>query len=544
MSTVAATNAPSDPGTRPALIDPPVPNWLRRVDAVAARVGDRVNPILVKETRQALKSRQFVVTFSVLLLAALGWTVAGSLSMMPQIYTTPSAPRMLMGYYVVLAVPMLLVVPLAAYRSLENEIDDGTLELLSITTLSPWQIVLGKLASALLQLLLYFIVLFPCVAYAYTLRGVDLPSTLVMVGTLLAAGVLLTIVSLFFAPWAVTRSGRLMTLLVVMGLLLSTQYALGVMMFWVINNGVWTSALETFYGAVLVTCIAVPMGHLFLTATAAQLTPISENRSTSIRVSLLIFTAVIVGVGVAGAQLTDPIDAVGMVIGLVILLCVIWVIAGSMMVGESSDITPRIRRELPASFVGRAALTFLTPGPVTGLVLASAVGLVLVGGFDVWSRQVDMTGGSSWFSSRLLADSRRMLWTALAYAVGLLTAASWLMRLIRIRNSPRVEVGFAALVAVMVLSALVPYSIGFHFADYRSYPYNAFQLTNWFWTTVEASDGNATAIIVAVAVAVMATMALALTVFSRPKLMFPRRIALPRRVQQQIAQDRLASQPK
>ncbi|MGE4004134.1 MAG: hypothetical protein AB7I48_28460, partial [Planctomycetaceae bacterium] len=33
-------------------------------------VGDRANPILVKETRQSLKSRQFVVTFMLLLAAS------------------------------------------------------------------------------------------------------------------------------------------------------------------------------------------------------------------------------------------------------------------------------------------------------------------------------------------------------------------------------------------------------------------------------------------------------------------------------------------
>ncbi|MCA9135107.1 MAG: hypothetical protein KDB00_00065, partial [Planctomycetales bacterium] len=150
---------------------------LAGLDRWCSRTGDAINPILVKETRQSLKSRQFVATFSLILFAALAWTIAGSLSMMPQIYTTPSAPRMMIGYYAVLALPMMLVVPLAAYRSLESEIDDGTLELLSITTLSPWQIVLGKLGSASLQMLLYFVTLFPCLAYAYTLRGVDLPTT-------------------------------------------------------------------------------------------------------------------------------------------------------------------------------------------------------------------------------------------------------------------------------------------------------------------------------------------------------------------------------
>ena len=36
-------------------------------DQLVERVGERLNPILVKESRQSLKSKQFVVTFSLLL---------------------------------------------------------------------------------------------------------------------------------------------------------------------------------------------------------------------------------------------------------------------------------------------------------------------------------------------------------------------------------------------------------------------------------------------------------------------------------------------
>lgn len=176
-------------------------SWLLRLDEWAARTGDKLNPILIKETRQALKSRQFVVTFSVLLVAAFAWTVIGSLMLMPQIYTSPSAPRLLIGYYFVLAVPMLLIVPLAAYRSLEAEIDDGTLELLSITSLSAWQIVMGKLASASLQMMLYLITLFPCVAYAYTLRGIDLPTVGLIMAILIGSGLLLTVVACHLRRW-------------------------------------------------------------------------------------------------------------------------------------------------------------------------------------------------------------------------------------------------------------------------------------------------------------------------------------------------------
>ena len=52
------------------------PSWLDRIDEWATRAGDAINPILVKETRQALKSRQFVATFGLLLFASLAWTSA------------------------------------------------------------------------------------------------------------------------------------------------------------------------------------------------------------------------------------------------------------------------------------------------------------------------------------------------------------------------------------------------------------------------------------------------------------------------------------
>jgi len=184
--------------------------WIRRLQFAEAKcqsIGDALNPILVKETRQALKSRQFLVTFSLLLIASFGWSVAGSLMLMPSIYYSPSAPTLLVGYYFLLAVPMLFVVPLAAYRSLAAEIDDGTLELLRVTTLSPMQIVVGKLCSAMLQMMLYFVALIPCVAYAYSLRGTDLPSLIVLLGIVLLAAVQLTIVGLFLAPMATGRAG-------------------------------------------------------------------------------------------------------------------------------------------------------------------------------------------------------------------------------------------------------------------------------------------------------------------------------------------------
>jgi hypothetical protein len=510
---------------------PPKADWLERLDRWSERVGDSLNPILIKETRQALKSRQFVMTFSALLFASLAWTIVGSLFSMPQIYTSPTAPRMLIGYYIVLALPMMLVVPLAAYRSLEGEIDDGTLELLSITTLSPTQIVVGKLASAMLQMLLYYVALFPCVAYAYTLRGVDLPTTLLIMALLVVAAVLLTVVALFFAPLARTRTGRSVTLLGVMSILLLSNWGLAALVITMILYGNPLSSDQFFFCVIASLLISLSLGHLLLTATAAQLMPESENRSTRIRLSLMVLTAVVLGLGALAIQLLGR-DAVGVAISFAVALGVLWTVCGSMMAAESPVMTPRIRRELPNSFFARSLLTWLTPGPVTGLVFA-AVNIVLVTwaivfGFEMLFEQPGIRAPA--FFALMV---KQLAIAIAAYLVGFLVTIRLVIGMIRIRNNPRVELGLAALVAVAVLAALIPYSIGLHLNDYRTYSYSGWQITNWAWAIGEIMKGrNLEGVILVIAGAV--TVAFFACLLTMPQLVLPRRTATPRRVVEEL----------
>lgn len=458
-------------------------SWLLRLDDWAERMGDRLNPILIKETRQALKSRQFVVTFSVLLVAAFAWTVIGSLMLMPQIYTSPSAPRLLIGYYFVLAVPMLLIVPLAAYRSLEAEIDDGTLELLSITSLSAWQIVMGKLASASLQMMLYLITLFPCVAYAYTLRGIDLPTVGLIMAMLIASGLLLTVVALSFAPLARGRTGRISTLLVVLMVLLLCEYLVGAGAVALILYGNPLAAGWTTFIFVASLLTAICLSHLLLTTTAAQLTPESENRSSGIRWSILVLTATLIGLATFTMEWNPGDSQEGLILWfpVAMILAGVWTGAGAMMAAESSSLTPRIQRELPGNFLSRLTLTFLTPGPATGLVFAS-LGSILVAALLLAAAYraesvvgTPMPGGA-------MTSLYHLVIAYTSYLVIFLFCVRWIVALVRINNNPRVEIGLAAFIVVAVLAALVPYAIGLHLNDYRQYDYSAWQITNWVWT--------------------------------------------------------------
>ena len=521
--------------------DTPESGWVRalhQLDDWCERFGDALNPIVVKETRQALKSRQFVVTFSLLLLAALGWTIAGSLSMMPDIYTSPSAPRMMIGYYVVLAIPMLLVVPLAAYRSLEGEIDDGTLEMLSITTLSPWQIVLGKLSGASLQMLLYFVTLFPCLAFAYSLRGVDLPTTLLVVGALAVVGLFLTVAGLFFAPLARARTNRVFTMLVLIFLLVLAEYILGMVVIGMLLYGNPLSNAELVFAVLGVALTAISLGHLMLTATAAQLTPETENRSTGVRLSLLAFTVVVVSL-IALGVLTLPEDAgLGVFASGSLVIAAIWTFCGAMMVSERSTITPRIQRELPNSFLSRMLWTWLTPGPSTGLVFV----VVAIGTLTVMHQQAIEWMADSGTLSRINARQlkRYLGQPAVLYASYLicyLSVVRLLMFGVRLKNNPRVEVGLAALVVVAIMSALIPYSMQLHYNDYQPIQFDPiWQTTNWVFALGASMDQGVSQAFLDKIVGASIGVA-TIGVLSAAPLTRPRRTATPDRVAEELAKD-------
>ncbi len=521
---------------------PAAPRWLRFVDRWATWAGDALNPILVKETRQALKSRQFVVTFSLLLFAALAWSIAGSLLLMPRIYFLPSAPTMLTGYYLVLAVPMLLVVPLAAYRSLEGEIDDGTLELLSVTSLSPRQIVLGKLGSAALQMMLYFVALFPCVAYAYTLRGVDLPTLAILMGLLVTAGLTLTVVAIFFAPMARVRSSQVGTLLVVMLILCAGEFAVGTIAINLIQLGNPLSGRETGFCVVAVLTFAATIGAAFLMGTAAQLTPESENRSTGIRVALLVHEIALIAVAtysqVLGFQFAMPV-----VWFITSHLIVMWISTGAMMSAEASTMTPRIRRELPSSFLGRLLLIWFTPGPATGMVFAIAnLSIMLVMMNEVFSNVLLMPDA---MSLGIAPDTiRRCLGLIVAYFCIAALGVRMIIALLRQRNTVRVGIGLAAMAVTLLLMAIVPYSIGMHLNDYRQYEYSLWQVTNWIWSLGIAYENTLPEVAFWLIIGMGATAFFGHLLFLG-RTVLPQRLATPKRVleERQLRRNRAEAHP-
>jgi len=171
---------PSKVSLSGASVDPSVDGFIvakepdSKLDGWIDWISDFCSSILVKETRQAIKSRQFFSTFMLLLGAVICWTFF-ALSPARNSYDVDSlGSYMLFGFLVILGLPLVLIIPYTTFRSLAQEYEDGTIEMVLITTMKPWQIIAGKLGSAMLQVLIYVAILAPCISFCYLLRGVDI----------------------------------------------------------------------------------------------------------------------------------------------------------------------------------------------------------------------------------------------------------------------------------------------------------------------------------------------------------------------------------
>ncbi len=470
--------AESDPG-RPA-----------RKGAVYHWLGDRMNALLVKETRQALKSRQFLWTFLLLLVCAWGWSLLGVAWQGPSAVYGARGAELLRVYFSLLAFPLLVIVPYGAYRSLAAEREDRTFELLTITTLRPRQIIGGKLASAALQMVVFLSAVSPCLAFTYLLRGVGVMTILMLLVGLCLLSLGLSTLSLFLATLAYERNRQVViSVAVVVGLFLTYV--------WVASIAV-SGALENDYPVddptfwiVLGILLAVFLSYLvlFFLGAAAQISFTSDNRSTAVRWVLIAQQALFIGCFAWCWIRLDPGEE-AMPMLLLTALLLHWGVVGSLLIGESPWLSPRVRRELPQSFLGRLLLSWLQPGPAAAywLVLSQYLAaLAVVGGALAVSPVVAPDFSKNWSGQ----DAERIVrfgvlafsYLAIYLGLGLLLGA--LAR--RLGFAWTLLPGVIGWLLVMI-GALVPLTLQLTLPDLRSSGYTLLQISNPIWTLYEASS--------------------------------------------------------
>lgn len=354
------------------------------------RASDWLNPILVKEMRQTLKSRQFIGSFMIMLAASWLITLFGLLLSGPQLETEGGGKLFFSAYYLALTVTICIVVPFGAFRSLLSERDLQTYEVLSITTLRPSQVVWGKLLSAVTQSFMHFSVISPFIAFTYLLKGIDLFTILFLLLVSLCWSTALSMGALTVSTVAKHRQWQVPTTLMIMGGLVSASSQLA----WLTTAGLAGQLrfdrLEfwLFCGTMLAYAIAYFV--LCFQICVTQLTFDSDNRSTRVRLSVAAIFWMTIGLGwlsYNGSWTGGPIDT-GSLQAVTVLMAIQLGVLGLFIVTEPDELSRRVRRSTKRVRWFPTLFAMLFPGGSRGLlfILFHLIALAGLAGAFAWNR--------------------------------------------------------------------------------------------------------------------------------------------------------------
>ncbi len=461
---------------RHRITDPPKQGW----ETWWLWTSERINPIVVKEVRQSLKSKQFTISFGLTLIAAVGWTLIAISLMVPRIFYMPAGIPLLSGYFCILVVPLMVIIPFGAFLSLTAETEDSTFELLSISALSALQIVHGKMASSCVQILLYLSALAPCIVLTYLLRGVGLYTILFFLGWTVVLSICETALALLLGAIARTR---MLQVGAAVGALAGLFFGVGTWLSFLLSVGLETftnpASTELVVVLAMVTVLAMSVS-LVLRAAAAAIDFPSENHSTPLRRRIFGLLTLASFWSILGVVYVEDMGAAN---ALLTVVFVILMVIGSLVTGERGVISPRAQRGLPKTFLGRALLTWFYPGAGLGYIFIVCLFAAMVGTVAV----IDVFYDGKFQSGRDAA-SITIGFLLLCYLVFYVGLNRLLMMLVPRQIPARMLASIALMIATLVMAHMLPLFFAYYANDYRDFGYAWHQAFNIFWTIDEVDS--------------------------------------------------------
>ncbi len=159
-----------------------------------------MSPILVKEVRQGMRTRVFIASFLFLqgfLLCAL----AKQMVEMKRAVGTAGDEWAFSYFWLALGAMLVVVLPARGLASISAERGEHTLELLQLTGLSAWQIVVGKWLALLVQTLLLAVTVLPYVIVRYFLGATEVVQEVMLLSALLMGSAIITAACLMISAF-------------------------------------------------------------------------------------------------------------------------------------------------------------------------------------------------------------------------------------------------------------------------------------------------------------------------------------------------------
>jgi len=349
---------------------------------------DRFSPMLVKELRQGLRAKMFTVVFLCLQLL-LGLLLLGAILASNSENTGSIVSGIILTFFVVAVV---LIQPLRGMNALSSEIRDQTIDLMTLTRLTSWRIVLGKWVGLVCQSALLLVTIVPYLILRYFFGGMNLLAEITVMLCLFAASMTLTAFTVGLSACRLAVARILIPVALVL-VLFFTLMSISISMSMSGGSGGFfgsgTSTLDHAMRVALLIASLAYFAHQSLSMGASLIASPAENHALTRRVVSLV---AVVAIG-AGAIAFDTYSA-SEIIWYVFLP---WVVCPAMAIAltESCQIAPgQIAQFRKHGRVGLLAAVFFLPGRASGyfftlMLTGLAFGLVILIGNAGKSGDID-----------------------------------------------------------------------------------------------------------------------------------------------------------
>ncbi len=403
-----------------------------------------LNPILLKELRQSVRSRFVSVSyclFLLLLVVVTGFVVWIGAT---EIHRDPGAMfgtgrTLFQALFVPLSIVCMLFVPSYAGIRMAVERGDQHLDLQFVTRLTPGSILRGKLLAACSLIILMASAALPFLTLTFRLGGIDLPSAFVILAMLPMAGAFATVFALTLATLPGSRVWRVILGLIGGIVLFVWMIMLNTSAFGMVEFGVGSriATAEFWRGTLFFFLGGVTLGGLLFSLATARMSPPAANRALPVR---LWGAGSWVATGLIFATIAFVEHDEDYLIPWLVFSFFLSMAGMAIAMGERPDFGRRVRRAIPRRRLWRLLAFPFFNGAAPGMLWSVIIGVAAMalggmagnalspGGYD--SQGIDVMVG------------------LLAYAFAYCQTGMWLWHFVARKKLAR---GYAWLLALMLL---------------------------------------------------------------------------------------------
>jgi hypothetical protein len=393
-------------------------------------------------------------------------------------------PTFFIAMFGCLVVATQVLVPFSAFLSMGSEWDENTFDLLVLSNLRPRQVILGKVLSAAVQALLFYSAFGPFLVFAFLLRGVDLMAIAAALGVSMVGSILASCVAVAMSSFSQGRFARLVLMVLLASALV--QGTIG-MIAWSGQLTFFPAQLhdtEYLQGLFATISIAVAVSAFFFSAACARLAHAEENRSTGLRVMVVI--SIFVGLAWMNVIMGRRVDPTGIQVATGLAHAAL-AASALFFTTEPERLGRRVASMLPKQRWKRLLQLPFLPGGARGVCFFVLMSLLI----SLWAVVTEALGTGGWSLTRQqLLFFPALLGYGWLYLVVPSAVFSFHSDQVSSRVIARVVI-LVSFVAGHMLPALIGFLFGIRSWANFEHPFNVFLSLDDLWSSGEAIPGTA-----------------------------------------------------